>query len=229
MTALVDTDTVELTSSAVIYAAAGATTCTAKQCPATGCNTATALGAGAAVTVTSASADATKKILTVTMGAGGAAAQVLKFNCTNNLAVNPAAGAVTFNVKTNKDAALVSGATGYTIVAAPTPRPPPRPPRPPATPPWLLPPPAASAPGCSSPPSPLPSLPSASKRGLFGTAYPQRLRVSQPALVRTSDSMVCGTIPLHGERVHTSNAAAWWLGVMGPARLNASPPPTVRV
>merc|ERR1711988_1758220 len=45
----------------------------------------------------------------------------VSFDVTSNLAVNPAAGAVTFSASTTKDSTAVTAQTGYTTTAPPTP------------------------------------------------------------------------------------------------------------
>merc|ERR1719421_2398971 len=99
--------TLTITPSANIFTADAATKCTATS-------------DGTAVAVTDADTKTVGAVLTVKMTAKLPAAKAVVITCTDNLKVNGAAGdKITFNFKTSADAALISGATGYTITAAP--------------------------------------------------------------------------------------------------------------
>jgi len=100
--------TVTITPSANIFTADAATTCTATS-------------DGTAVAVTDADTKSAGAVLTVKMTAKLAAQKAVVITCTDNLKVNGAAGAITFSLVTSGDATALTGQTGYTITAAPTP------------------------------------------------------------------------------------------------------------
>jgi len=100
--------TVTITPSSNLFTADGATTCTATT-------------DGTAAAVDAAGTKSAAAVLTVKMTAKLTAKKPVVITCTDNLAVNGAAGAITFSLVTSGDATALSGQTGYTITAAPTP------------------------------------------------------------------------------------------------------------
>jgi len=111
-TALPASGTITLTPSSSLFTADGATTCTASTAAATNPTFASATVSGTAST----------QLITFTLNAAGtdivAADAACTIVCTNNLAVNGAAGAVTFSIATSTDATALTAQTGYTITAA---------------------------------------------------------------------------------------------------------------
>ena len=103
-TALANTDTLDITASQAIWSAAAATTCTAT------------IG-GTATTVFTTSATSTS-ILRVT-ATGAIATGTFELTCTDNIAVNGAAGAVTFDIVSDISSFEIglTGQTGYTITS----------------------------------------------------------------------------------------------------------------
>merc|ERR1711959_756283 len=112
--AIAATNVVTITANKEIFTADGATTCTAT----TILGATTGLAGSAAVT--SGTVSGTKKILKVIMNAALTTGYAATITCTDNLAVNPAAGAVTFSIETTTDTTALTAQTGYTTVAAVT-------------------------------------------------------------------------------------------------------------
>jgi hypothetical protein len=112
--AIAATNVVTITADKEIFAADGSTTCTATTIlgPTTG------LAGNAAVT--SGTVSGTKKILKVIMNAVLTTGYAATITCTDNLAVNLAAGAVKFDISTTTDTVALTAQTGYTTVAAVT-------------------------------------------------------------------------------------------------------------
>merc|ERR1712072_1566757 len=104
-TALANTDTLDITASQAIWSAVAASTCTAT------------IGGTATTAFTTAATSTTVLRLTAS---GDIAAGAFVLTCTDNIAVNGAAGAVTFDIVSTKDTTALTGQTGYTITAAPT-------------------------------------------------------------------------------------------------------------
>jgi len=103
--------TITVTPSAALFSADGASACTAS-------NSATTNPTFASATV---SGTGGTQIITFTLGAGAtdviATTIATTITCTDNLAVNTAAGAITFGLVTSTDLEAATAQTGYTIVA----------------------------------------------------------------------------------------------------------------
>jgi len=108
--AIAATNVVTITANKEIFAADGATTCTAT----TILHSTTGLAGNA--DVTSGTVSGTKKILKVIMNANLITGLAATITCTTNMAVNPAAGAVTFDIETTTDTVALTAQTGYTTV-----------------------------------------------------------------------------------------------------------------
>merc|ERR1711934_1107641 len=111
VTALPAGGTITVTPSAELFSADGASACTAS-------NSATTNPTFASATV---SGTGGTQIITFTLGAGAtdviATTIATTITCTDNLAVNTAAGAITFGLVTSTDLEAATAQTGYTIVA----------------------------------------------------------------------------------------------------------------
>jgi hypothetical protein len=104
-TALANTDTLDITASQAIWTAVTATTCTAT--------------IGGTATTAFATAATSTTVLRLT-ASGTIATGAFVLTCTDNIAVNGAAGAVTFDIVSTKDTTALTGQTGYSITAAST-------------------------------------------------------------------------------------------------------------
>jgi len=94
--------TVKISPSVNMFASDAATTCTATS---------------ASYTKAVTSAATVGSDLTVTMGAPLYAGHPAKITCSDNLAVNPSAVAITFSIETSEDTTALTGQTGYTTAA----------------------------------------------------------------------------------------------------------------
>merc|ERR1712072_925915 len=95
-TALANTDTLDITASQAIWSAVAASTCTAT------------IGGTATTAFTTAATSTTVLRLTAS---GDIAAGAFVLTCTDNIAVNGAAGAVTFDIVSTKDTTALTGQT----------------------------------------------------------------------------------------------------------------------
>merc|ERR1711907_828710 len=105
-------DFITLTASKAIFAAG----CTATTLANVKCGT-WAMAVDAANTKTTSTSELVIKVT----GSCAYGTKAVSFEVTSNMAVNPAAGAITFSASTTKDSTAVTGQTGYTITAASTP------------------------------------------------------------------------------------------------------------
>ena len=92
-TALANTDTLDITASQAIWSAAAATTCTAT--------------IGGTATTAFTTATTSTSILRVS-ATGAIATGTFVLTCTDNIAVNGAAGAVTFDIVSTKDTSALN-------------------------------------------------------------------------------------------------------------------------
>jgi len=105
-------DFITLTANKAIFAAG----CTATTLANVKCGT-TAMAVDAGNTKTTSTSELVIKVT----GTCAYGTKSVSFDVTSNLAVNPAAGAVTFSASTTKDSTAVTAQTGYTTTAPPTP------------------------------------------------------------------------------------------------------------